>query len=156
MNMINQAPLNNNDIDNAQWHLDQLINGGLDNNHLNGLQNFINLVAGNGQQNNQINDNIINQTNNLIAQLQNRIGAPFIRRWLIVELEYEIGVRGNALQVPVVWVQNMLPRLVAARMNNNNDDAAFVNNFLNNAQGYNVIELAYVLERLRNMQLIAG
>ena len=156
MNMINQAPLNNNDIDNAQWHLDQLINGGFNNYNIIGLQGFINLVANNGQQNNQVNNNVINQTNNLIARLQNQIGALHIRRRLIVELEYEIGIRGNAVQVPVAWVHNIIPRLVAERINNNNDEAAFVNNFLNNAQGYNVIELAYVLERLRNMQLIVG
>ena len=151
MNMINQAPLNNNDIDNAQWHLDQLIHGGLNNNHLNGLQNFINAVGSpQNNMNNQINNNIVNHTNNLINHLLNRIGLHQIRRRLVVELEYEIGIRVNAVQVPVVWVQNIMPRLVAARINNNNDDAAFVNNFLNHAQGYNVHELIYVLERLRN------
>jgi hypothetical protein len=33
----------------------------------------------------------------------------------------------------------------------NNGDADFINNFLNHAQGYNVDELAHVLDRLQNM-----
>jgi len=145
--MNNQA-LNNNDIADAQWHLDQLINGGLDDQHLNGIQNFINIAG-----NNPVNNNIVNHTNNLINQLVNLIGGNAIRRRLLVELEYEIGIRGNAVQVPVNWVINIVQRLVAARIHMNNGDADFVNNFLNHAQGYDVNELTYVLERLRNMQM---
>lgn len=147
---------NNNhfDVEGAQWHLDQLINGGLDNQHLNGLQNFINAVgAPQNNLNNQVDNNIVNHTNNLINHMVNRIGAHQIRRRLVVELEYEIGIRGNALQVPVPWVINIVQRLVAARVGINNGDADFINNFLNHAQGYNVHQLTYVLERLRNLNL---
>ena len=151
----NQVNVNPIDVENAQWHLDQLINGGLDDQHLNGIQNFINLAGGpQNNLNNQVNNNVVNHTNNLIAQVVNRIGANQIRRRLIVELEYEIGIRGNAMQVPVPWVINIVQRLVAARIGMNNGDAEFVNNFLNHAQGYNVNELTYVLERLRNMQML--
>ena len=154
-NMNNQV--NNDDIADAQWHLDQLINGGLDDQHLNGIQNFINIIGGVGQQNHNVNNNIVNHTNNLVNQLLNMIGGHQIRRRLIVELEYEIGIRGNAMQVPVPWVINIVQRLVAARIGMNNGDADFINNFLNHAQGYNVNELAYVLERLQNMQMpLAG
>jgi len=147
--------LNNNDIADAQWHLDQLINGGLDDQHLNGIQNFINIAG--GPQIKPDNNNVVNYTNNLVNQLLNLIGGHIIRRRLIVELEYEIGIRGNAMQVPVPWVINIVQRLVAARIGMNNGDADFINNFLNHAQGYNVNELAYVLERLQNMQMpLAG
>lgn len=143
--------VNNNDIENAQWHLDQLINGSLDNQHLNGLQNFINAVG--GPQNNPVNNNILNHTNNLLNNMVNLIGVNQIRQRLIVELEYEVIIRGNALQVPVPWVINVVPRLVEARINMHNHDLEFVNDFLNHAQGYNVNELSYVLDRLRNMRM---
>jgi hypothetical protein len=107
-----------------------------------------------GPQNNQVNNNVVNYTNNLINQLNNIIALNEIMRRLIVELEYTIGVRGNAVQVPVNWVINIVQRLVAARANMNNGDVDFVNNVLNHIQGYNVAELSYVLNRLRNMQVV--
>jgi hypothetical protein len=154
---MNNHIVNNDDIVDAQWHLDQLINNNnVNNQHVHGIQNFINIVNNALEPLVIVNNNVMNNTINLVLQLRNIVGGHVIRRRLIVELEYEIGIRGNAINLPVAWVQNIIPRLVAARNNNNNAIMEFVNNFLNNAQGYTVQELTYVLEQLRNMNMAIG
>lgn len=154
---MNNHIVNNDDIVDAQWHLDQLINNNnVNNQHVHGIQNFINIVNNTLEPLVIVNNNVMNNTINLVLQLRNIVGGHVIRRRLIVELEYEIGIRGNAINLPVAWVQNIIPRLVAARNNNNNAIMEFVNNFLNNAQGYTVQELTYVLEQLRNMNMAIG
>ena len=159
MNNLNNNQINNirqDDIDDVQWHLNQLINYNGDDQHIEGIQNFINIVGNVVAPPVNINNNVVNNTINLVMQLQNIVNGNQIRRRLIIELEYEIGIRGNAVNIPAAWVQNIVPRLVAVRNNNNNAIREFVNNYLNNAQGYTVQELTYVIEQLRNMNMAVG
>jgi len=98
-----------------------------------------------------IDNDIINRTSNLIIQLYAIINGVTIRDWLMLELEYEIGISGNAAYVPVAWVEYIVPRLVAVRANYDHNDIMFVNNFRNETHDYNVDELTYILGRLQNM-----
>lgn len=133
--------LNNNDIMIAQQNLNSIING--TNHSIDALQNFINRVAANFD---NPYPNVVNQTNNLIVQINNLVDAHPVISHLIVELEYRIGISGP--QVSGAWVKDIVQRLIEARMNNN---YMFVNNFINTAEGYNINEKLYVINALRSL-----
>jgi len=149
---INDLNAAHNYLNAAHNYLDDMINGHIDNEGIVFMENFIN-QAYNPVNNAIINDvGIINHTNNLVVQLQNPIGGQDIRRQLLLELEWLIGTRDN-LHVPVIWLNDIVPRLRQVVVNNG--ARAFINNYLNQVQGYSAAELNYVYRRVLQMNPVA-
>jgi hypothetical protein len=116
------------------------------------------------------NQTVISHTTDFIIQMRNLnnsnrhhlhplISIDKILKRILTELEYEIVIKGTTPLVPILWVRDIVPRIINVRRQRPYHIGtyyAFIDIFIERIRTYNISELNYVYNEISQMNLLRG